>query len=184
MEIPADQYFNGPIAKYEIECSYCGNQIKLKDHVTYLPVSNVSRARGFHYFEDKNRLWSLTDTGIRISDGNLVNVGSIPYKFTSEVVKANTWAIDKDGKVQILMTNNSNGYQFFVSVAPSDSKDGGESSAPIVIRNNPPFLQNPQVMKMMKNRVFVLDSQYDNMDNGTVYVYTMGNDKGVQTVTY
>lgn len=144
----------------------------------------MSRARGFQYFEDKNKLWSLTDTAIRITDGSLTDVGSISYKFTSATVRANTWAIDKDGKVQILMTNSSGGYQFFVSVTPSDNKDGGESSTNIIIGNNPPLLKNPQLMKIMNSRVFVLDSQYNNMDYGMMHVYTISNEGGVQTMNY
>lgn len=151
----------------------------------FLASSNVSRARGFQYFEDKNKLWSLTDTAIRITDGSLTDVGSISYKFTSDTVQANTWAIDKDGKILILMTNSSGGNQFFVSVTPSDNKDGGESSKPItIIGDNLPFLRNPQLMKIMNSRVFVLDSQYNNLDYGKVYVYTISNDGGVQSVTY
>lgn len=122
-EIPADKYFTGPIAKFEIECPYCGDQIKLKDHVTSLgSQSKVSNAVAFYYFEDKNRLWALTNNRIEVLDGSLAYITSIPFNVDTTNLEVLNWYVDKNGNVQVLFSKASDGSQFFIPVTPSDNK--------------------------------------------------------------
>jgi hypothetical protein len=50
LELNADKYFTGPVAKYFIECEYCGNQIKLTDHVKQLNKQDQGKILAFHEF--------------------------------------------------------------------------------------------------------------------------------------
>ena len=49
--INADEYFSGPVARYNISCPYCDTQIRLKDHVTDLGSGDgITGVKDFYWF--------------------------------------------------------------------------------------------------------------------------------------
>lgn len=80
-----DKYFKGPVAKYSIECPYCGNKISLIDHVTEIGLYSSFNAKDFYYFSDKSRVLSLHDGGVIVSDQDIKFIKSFSFNFTNAV---------------------------------------------------------------------------------------------------
>lgn len=95
----------------------------MKDHVTSLgSQSKVSNAKAFYYFEDKNRLWALTNNRIEVLDGNLGYITSISFNVDTTNLEVLNWYVDKNSNIQILFSRSADGSQFFIAATPSDNK--------------------------------------------------------------
>lgn len=183
-QIQPDPLFIGPVAKYEIKCPACGDKIQLLDHVKPLGTSDaLVNVKAYYFFEDKNRLWALTDSKIHVTDGSLAYVSSIGFDFANSSITAKNWYVDGNNNVQVLFTNDTDENQFFVELTPSEDRGGATIKTPIQIQNNP-GAKNVQLIKSSGNKIFVQEARLDDVTNSKVHAYAISTLGGVKTITY
>lgn len=184
MELPADSYFVGPIVKYSIECPYCGQQIKLVDHVTHLASGDdLENIKGFYFFEDKSRLWALNDSGVFVTDENLTLEAAQPFAFQSPSIHSLGWA-EYNGKLIVLMMDSTNSTPYFVTVASADGSRENLIISGLIPLVSSPLIRSAQAIKALGNRIFVLDNNFNAKGNGAVLVYTITTEAGVTTIAF
>lgn len=101
-------------------------------------------------------------------------------------ITANTWAVDNNSNIRILITANSTDiFQYFVTVIPSNNKESANIQPPISISGAiAPVISNANLMKILKNRVFILGKRNESAESSAVFIYTITNSTGTETMRY
>lgn len=139
--------------------------------------------KAYYFFEDKNRLWALSDSKIHITDGALTYVTSVAFDFANNSITAQNWFVDGNGNIQVLFSNGTDDNQFFLEVTPSDDKNSATVKTPVVLSKNP-GVKGALLIKSSGNRIFIQDAKLIDSTANKVHVYTWSNSTGANTVTY
>ena len=149
--------------------------------MTLVGSSEFPNVRAFYYFTEKNKLWSVTNEGIYVTDQNLnhSNFVEINFGFSSRRVDG---IAEFGNKFIIYAYNEEDNVHNLVTIS-ADEQFNPVVESIIPILNNP-GINAVQLIKAVGNRIFILDNKLDTNGKGEVFVITASSQDGGQMFAY
>lgn len=179
VEILANDMFNGSITHYELWCPWCGQQIKLIDHVQALTsVQSKLRLNKLLYLSEVNLVAALYDSKIEFYGNSYNYQGGVDIPVPNIMCTNMLYWRDN---ITLLFCSTADGKQWFVPVSIK-AADVATIGAPIPIDD---ALKVDECFEMATagNQLLILDNNREAYGNGYIRTFTVKLDAGAITVT-
>lgn len=179
VEMIADDMFNGSVTHYEIWCSWCGDKIKLIDHVSSLNNVNTNQhTNRFLNLKGLNLIAGLLDGRVEFYSSNYNIQGSVDLGIQGVVcTNMQYWA----NNILVLFCETVDQKQWFVPVTVQ-AADVTSVGAPIAIGDDWRIDECLQIA-FAGDQLLALDNNRNSDGNGYIRSFTISQDKDSKVVS-